>query len=248
MSGIVDFLRQWDILGFAIAGFISAVIALAFKGTKSFFVMKRKKYCISKKLLSSTVYQNMDKDGLRISISYNGRECQGPISILKIRLSNDGEEDILYSQRVSHLHLLFEDLTIIDVSAFADIDGVNPSLSLLNDNRYDLKWDLLKRDEYFYIKLVVDGEVDNICSLKFDVRADGIDNIKTPEYKAKEVMLPLLGAYALFAILVALFFPKTDMFIDIIPMKWFSLAIIFIFVLVVWIAALNRRIKWLREE
>ena len=88
METIKAFLERWDILGFVVAGFISAVMALLIEGFRSMLNMKRSKYCISKALVSSTVYQQTDKDGLKITISYNNEAVEGALTILKIRLRN----------------------------------------------------------------------------------------------------------------------------------------------------------------
>ena len=248
METIKAFLERWDILGFVVAGFISAVMALLIEGFRSMLNMKRSKYCISKALVSSTVYQQTDKDGLKITISYNNEAVEGALTILKIRLRNDGAEDLMYSQRISRLSVILEGLDVVDLSVESSIDGVNPSVNQIDPCKYDVKWDLMKRDEYFFICIVVRGEVKDMSGVKFVIRADGINQIKTPEYKVSEAMIPVLIAAALLIIPIIIFWPTRNMFLDIMPEKWLYVGCMILFVLACWIAALKQRIKWMKEK
>ena len=248
METIKAFLERWDILGFVVAGFISAIIALLVEGFRSMFNMKRRKYCISKALVSSTVYQQTDKDGLKITISYNNEEVDGSLTILKIRLRNDGADDLMYSQRISRLNVIFENLVVVDVSVESTIDGINPSVSQIDPCKYNVKWDLMKRDEYFFICIVVRGEVKDMSGVKFDIRADGINSIKTPEFKVPEAMIPVWAAILLVIVPIILFWPANDMFLDILPMKWLLVGSMVIMALMFWIGALKQRIKWMKEQ
>lgn len=248
MEIIKAFLERWDILGFVVAGFISAVIALLIEGFRSMFNMKRSKYCISKALVSSTVYQQTDKDGLKITISYNNEKVEGSLTFLKIRLRNDGAEDLMYSQRISRLSVILEDMDVVDLSVESSIDGVNPSVRQVDSCKYDVRWDLMKRDEYFFICVVVRGEVKDMSGVKFIIRADGINQIKTPEYKVSEAMIPVLIAATLLIVPIIIFWPARNMFLDIMPEKWLYVGCMILFVLACWIAALKQRIKWLKEQ
>ena len=248
METIKAFLERWDILGFVVAGFISAVIALLIEGFRSMFNMKRSKYCISKALVSSTVYQQTDKDGLKITITYNNEKVEGSLTFLKIRLRNDGAEDLMYSQRISRLSVILEDLDVVDLSVESSIDGVNPSVRQVDSCKYDVRWDLMKRDEYFFICVVVRGEVKDMSGVKFIIRADGINQIKTPEYKVSEAMIPVLIAATLLIVPIIIFWPARNMFLDIMPEKWLYVGCMILFVLACWIAALKQRIKWLKEQ
>lgn len=248
METIKAFLERWDVLGFVVAGFIGAIIMLLIEGFKSLFSMKRKKCYISKSLISSTVYQQMKKEGLKISVSFNDKDIEGALTILKIRLRNDGAEDLMYSQRISYLHVVLENLDLIDVSVETDVVGVNPVINAIGDGRFDVKWDLLKKDEYFYMQVVVKGEVGDMSGVKFEIRADGINQIKTPEYKVSEAMIPIWGAMAIVVIPVILFWPSKDMFLDYFPMKWLLVGGILFMALAFWIGALKQRIRWMKEK
>lgn len=96
MNSIIEFLKHWDILGFVIAGFISGIIALIINGLKSLFLMKKERYCVSKRLVSSTIYQGSEDAGLKIEVSYKGKRVEKPLSVIMIKLKNDGEEDLFF--------------------------------------------------------------------------------------------------------------------------------------------------------
>lgn len=248
METIKDFLVKWDILGFVVAGLIGAIIMLLIEGFKSLFSMKRRKFCISRTLVSSTIYQKTDIDGLRITISYNNEDVDGPLTILRIRLRNDGEEDLMYSQRISRLYVVLEKMDVIDVSTESEINGINTTVKEIDKSRYEIKWDLMKKDEFFLIKIVAKGELNDLSGVRFDVRAVGINSIKSPEYKVSEVMIPIWVATVLIIVPIILLWPAKDMFLEIFPMKWFLVGIIIIVTLIVWIGALRRRIEWLKEQ
>lgn len=248
METIKAFLERWDILGDVVEGFSGAIITSLIGALYSKFIMKRKKYCISKALVASTVYKQTNKDGLKISVSYNDEVVDGSLTILKIRLRNDGTEDLMYSQRISRLSVILEGLDVVDVFVESSIDGVNPSLGQIDSCKYDLKWDLMKRDEYFFISIVAKGEVNDMTGVKFDIRADGISQIKTPEYKVSEAMIPVLIGSALVTVPVTIFWPAKNMFLNIMPMKWFYFGCMVLLVLACWIAALKQRIKWMKEK
>ena len=73
MESIITILDKWNIDDYAIAGVIGAVIAYLLNAAISFFRSKRKKYCISKRLVSSSSYQQTDEDGLTIKVLYKDR-------------------------------------------------------------------------------------------------------------------------------------------------------------------------------
>ena len=154
----------------------------------------------------------------------------------------------MYSQRISRLSVILEGLDVVDLSVESSIDGVNPSVNQIDPCKYDVKWDLMKRDEYFFICIVVRGEVKDMSGVKFVIRADGINQIKTPEYKVSEAMLPVLIAAVLLIVPIIIFWPARNMFLDIMPEKWLYVGCMILFVLACWIAALKQRIKWMKEK
>ncbi len=248
MEAIKGFIDMLDWPGIIVGAVIGFIIPVLFNQVQSFFRKNRKKYCLSKSLASSSVYQQTDDGGLKIRVSYNDTEVEGPLSILSIRLRNDGTEDLMFSQRFNYLRLVIEGLDILDISASAGIAGVNPSILQGGENKYELKWDLLKSEECFFIKVVAKGEINDVSAVKFEVRADGINQIKTPEYSVKEAMIPILIINIVIAVPIILFMPASMPFIGSVSMKFAMLIMLVILTLVSLAGALSNRIKWMKEQ
>lgn len=248
MDFVFAFLDKWNIVDYVIAGVIGTIIAFLLNIVISFFRDKKKKYCISKRLVSSSVYQQTDEDGLKIKVLYNDKEIEGPISIIKLCIKNDGLEDIAYSKRIRKLFLSFNDVDVLDLSVISEIADVKPVVNPINDGRYEIKWDLLKRNESIIIKVVAKGNEFDISNVKFEIRADGINEIKTPEYKVNEVMSPILLVDFIIIVPMLLFYPSSESFVGIMPMKVFVLIILVFMTIFLWVTALLKRIKWLKEQ
>lgn len=248
MNSIIEFLKHWDILGFVIAGFISGIIALIINGLKSLFLMKKERYCVSKRLVSSTIYQGSEDAGLKIEVSYKGKRVEKPLSVIMIKLKNDGEEDLLFSQRFSRpIFVSAMGLDVVEMAVFSDLEGINPIIREESGGKFALSWDLLKRDESFYLKVFILGEISDMSAIKFDVRADGINKIKTPEYRVSETMKPVLFASAL-CVVFTFFIPQNLSFMELMSMRLFLWVGLVILDLLLWVVALKRRIQWMKEE
>lgn len=249
MKDLYDFLRQYDWLGFIITGLVGAFLSFLFSKLNSLFVIKRKKRCISKCLISSDIYRNLEKDGFKITVSYKDIIFEKPVSVLKIRLRNDGEEDILFSNCFSrNVYLRLDNHNIVEVTVSSDSEGINPKAEYINDNRWDLSWDLLKKDECFYVTIIVADEVKDLSGVNFDIRAEGISQIKTPEIRVKEAMLPMLKAAVILAIPIVVLVPNVESPFADISLKLFLLLILAFCVIFFWIIALYERIKWLNDR
>lgn len=248
MEAIKGFIDMLDWPGIIVGAVIGVIIPVLFNQVQSFFRKNRKKYCLSKSLASSSVYQQTDDGGLKIRVSYNDTEVEGPLSILSIRLRNDGSEDLAFSRRFNYLKLVIDELEVLDVSVSSSIAGVNPAVFLGGEGNYGLKWDLLKVDECFFVRVVAKGEINDLSAIKFEVRADGLNQIKTPEYKVNEVMKPVLLAAAVCAILTFIIVPASLSFVEIMSMRAFMLIVDAFSVLLILVSALLQRIKWMKEQ
>ena len=105
----------------------------------------------------------------------------------------------------------------------------------------------MKRDESFYLKVFILGEISDMSAIKFDVRADGINKIKTPEYRVSETMKPVLFASAL-CVVFTFFIPQNLSFMELMSMRLFLWVGLVILDLLLWVVALKRRIQWMKEE
>lgn len=248
MDSVITFLDKWNIDDYVIAGVKGVVITFLLNMVISFFRNKRKKYCISKRFVSSSVYQQTDEDGLKIKVLYNDMEIEGPISVIKLCIKNDGLEDIVYSERIRKLSLSFHNVDVLGISVVSEIADVKPVANIINNGRYEIKWDLLKCDESITIMVVAKGNEFDLSNAKFEIRADGINEIKSPEYKVNEVMRPILITDLIIIIPIFLFYPSSESFIGIMPMKVFLLIILAVLTIILWVTALLKRIKWLKEQ
>ena len=195
------------------------------------------------------VYHNLDKDGLKITVSYKGKIIDQSVSVMKIRLRNDGEEDLFFTHCFSRaIYFRMSNYDIIEVKVSSEFDGVNPKVKLGDIGRYDLSWDLLKKDEYFYVIIVVADEVEDISAVNFDVRAEGISEIKTPEFRAREFLLPVFILSIVLAILVLIFVPNEDTIIAHFSNKLLFILVIAFSFIFLWVLALYSRIRWLKEK
>lgn len=248
MDVFFDVLDEWKIFDYVIAGAIGAVVTFLFNMVVSFFRIKRKKYSLSKSLVSSSVYEQTEEEGLKIKVLYNNIEVDGSLSILKICIKNDGMEDLVYSKTIKNLFLNFDGIDVLCVSVSSEIVDVQPVVIPVGVEKYEIKWDLLKCDECIIIKVVAKGKEMDFSKMKFEIRADGISKIKTPEYKVNEVMRPILVSDLIIVALILLLYPSSASFVGIMPMKVFMLLILAIMTIMLWVSALLKRIKWLKEQ
>lgn len=249
IQNVLDSLGPEDYVGYLVAGAIGLALSLLSKWIVSLLSAKRKKYCLSKSLVSSTVYRDREEDGLKIAVTYKGQELEDPLSVLEIRLRNDGYEDFFFSQRCScPLYLTIDGCSLIGASVESTIAGINPKVALCEDNKMEITWDLLKRDEFFYIKVFVSGEDVDVSRIKFDIRADGVDQIKTPEVRVRDSMIHVLVVVAVAAVPTIVFVPSSYPPGGIIPLKFVMLISYAFFALMCWAFALIDRIKWLKEQ
>ena len=249
IKNVLDSLEPKDYVGYLVAGVIGIALSFLSKVIVSWLSARRKKYCLSKSLVSSTVYQNREEDGLKIVVTYKGQEYVDPLSVLKIRLRNDGYEDFFFSQRCSRpLYMAIDGCSLIGATAESTMAGINPSAVLCEDNRMEITWDILKRDEFFYLKVFVTGEGVDVSRIKFDIRADGVDQIKTPEVRVRDFMIPVLVVVVIVTVPTIIFAPSSNTSGGILPLKFVLLISYAFTTLLFWVFALIERIKWLKEQ
>lgn len=249
MSAIFDLLKQQDWIGLIIAGLVGALLSLLLNYLKSFFVSKRKTRCISKHLSSSAIYRNLEKGALKVLVTYKNRTFFKPISFLRVRLRNDGEEDIQFRNCLNRpIYVTMEDYELVDVVVDSDYSEVKPKIEVVDANKYALSWDMLKKDESINLTLVVVGEVKDLFAIKFDIRADGIEQIKTPEVRVKEGMLPAFVAVGILSIPILLFMPNDLMAFEVMSVKLVLLLVLTFLLFFYWILCLYERIRWLKEK
>lgn len=248
MKSFIDFLQQWDLLGFTIAAIISLLIGLLFKGIKNLISMKRKPYNISRQMISRTVYDNRNEGDFSITVSYKGALYDDSLTMLRIRLLNDGENDINFIRQCAKpiTVIIDKSIEIVDIV----IEPSNPEIeaSIVNaDGDYDVTWSLLKSEEFIDLVIVAKGKDINDEHVKMIVRAEGIEKIKRPEYRVWPQLWPVTSALILMALASWFLMPAKITFIPWMPENvfWSCFAIILIPIYV--IIVLVKRIRWERE-
>lgn len=249
MEHIVSFLEKWDVLGLVFAATISLIVGLIYTGIRNLVVMKRKPYNISRQIITRTVYDNRKEGDLAIIVSYKGQLYDDSLTMARLRLLNDGENDILFTYHCSSpIMVEIKDASIIDLIAEPSNAAVKPSLKQLRNNQYALSWDLLKKDEYLDLVVVTKGRDFLAEQIDIVMRAKGIDKIKSPEYRVWPQLWPILIADLL--MVAAAWFgmsSRPSVIIPSVPENVFWSAFALFMLPLYIILVLIKRIKWLKE-
>lgn len=249
MKSIKIFLEQWDLLGFVVAAVISLLIGLVFKGIKNLVTMKRKPYNISRQTINRTIYDNRNEGDFSIIVSYRGKAYEESLTLLRIRLLNDGKNDINYIRQCAKPLSIEIDETIetIDVVLEPSNDDMECFVSFAGDNKYDLTWSLLKKDEFVDLVFVAKGKDLVAENVKITIRAEGIEKIKSPEYRVWPQLWPMLLAISIFSVLMWFTMPAEVTFIPVIPQNMFWTGLFLLMIPAYIILVLVKRIKWEKE-
>ncbi len=248
MESIKEFLVKYDLLGFLISAVISIILGLIYKGIKSFVMVKRKAYNISRQLISHMVYDNRRDGDFSITVAYKGNVYNDSLTMTRIRLSNDGENDILFNRQCAKPILIeIINADIIEVYVECVSDQIDATVSKIRDNNYNLSWNLLKRDEYVDLVVVAKGKDFNNEQVRMDIRAEGISRIKSPEYHVWPQLWPILVASIIMATILWYTTSNRITFIPMIPENVFWTLMIFFILLWYIIIVLIKRIKWEKE-
>lgn len=249
MESIKIFLEQWDLLGFVIAAVISLLIGLVYKGIKNLIIMKRKPFNISRQIINRTIYDNRNDGDFSITVSYKGKVYEDPLTLLRIRLLNDGEKDINYIRQCAKpLSIEFtKDIEVIDFFLEPSNDDMESFISYIGYNKYDLTWSLLKKDEYIDLVIVAKGKEVVAENVNMTVRAEGIEKIKSPEYRVWPQLWPTLLATSIFSVLMWFLMPAKITFIPMIPENVFWTGFFLLMIPAYTILVLVKRIRWEKE-
>ena len=249
MDSIKEFLQQWDLLGFVIAAVISLLIGLIFKGIKNLISMKRKPYNISRQTINRTVYDNRQDGDFTVTVSYKGTMCEGSVTLLRIRLLNDGENDINYIRQCAKPVSVEIDEAVdtIDMAIEPSNKEMESAITFVSDNKYDLTWSLLKKDEYIDLAIVAKGKDFSAEQVKITVRAEGIEKIKSPEYRVWPQLWPVSLAIIISAVVMWFVMPAEVTFIPVIPQNLFWSGLYLLLLPFYVILVLVKRIRWQKE-
>ena len=249
METIKDFLTHWDLLGFSIAGLISLLIGLIYKGIKNLVSMKRKPYNISRQTINRNIYDNRNEGDFSISVSYKGKEFKDSLTLLRIRLLNDGENDINYIRQCAKPISVEIDESVKVIDVYLEPSNAEMELTIMNagNNKYDLSWSLLKKDEYIDLVIVAKGKDLAQEHVKMTVRAEGIEKIKSPEYRVWPQLWPMILAASIWAAICWFFLPAKVTIIPGIQENVFWTGMAMLMIPLYTVLVLVKRIKWQKE-
>jgi hypothetical protein len=162
---------------------------------------------------------------------------------------NDGENDINFiRQCVKPLSIeVDENIETIDVVLEPSNDDMECSVSFAGVNKYDLTWTLLKKDEFVDLVIVTKGKELAAENVKMTVRAEGIEKIKSPEYRVWPQLWPMLLAISIFSVLMWFTMPAEVTFIPVIPQNMFWTGLFLLMIPAYTILVLVKKIKWEKE-
>lgn len=248
MESIKSFLENWDILGLTIGAIISLLVGLVYKGIKNFVTMKRRPYNISRQIVSRTVYDNRQEGDFTITVSYKGSVYEETLTMVRMRLLNDGMNDINFITQCSGpLRIEVTDAAIVDFCVEPSVSDIGASLALAGEGKYVLSWKLLKKDEYIDLVAVVKGKDFMVDQIHTSIRAEGISKIKSPEYHVWPQLWPVLLANLLCVVLCWFTMPKEITFIPYIPQNIFWAGLFALLMPIYIIMVLVKRIQWQKE-
>lgn len=94
-------------------------------------------------------------------------------------------------------------------------------ISFNSANKYDLTWSLLKKDEYIGLVIVAKGKDFSAEQVKMTVRAEGIEKIKSTEYRVWPQLWPVSLAILISAVFSWFVMSAEVTFIPLIPQNVF---------------------------
>ena len=105
----------------------------------------------------------------------------------------------------------------------------------------------MKKDEYIDLVIVAKGKEVVAENVNMTVRAEGIEKIKSPEYRVWPQLWPTLLATSIFSVLMWFLMPAKITFIPMIPENVFWTGFFLLMIPAYTILVLVKRIRWEKE-
>lgn len=121
------------------------------------------------------------------------------------------------------------------------------AITFVSANKYDLTWSLLKKDEFIDLVIVAKGKDFSAEQVKMTVRAEGIEKIKSPEYRVWPQLWPVSLAIIICAVTSWFVMPAEVTFVPVIPQNVFWSGLFLLLLPLYVILVLVKRIKWEKE-
>jgi len=115
---------------------------------------------------TESIFSNKIKDVKDLKIFYKNEELSDNVIILKTVIENNGKKDIDKSIVYAPMKISFkESIKLLDVELLDSPDGISVSKE---ENSIICNWNLLKKNEYFVLKILIKIEDEEIKSIKSD--------------------------------------------------------------------------------
>ena len=115
---------------------------------------------------TESIFSNKIKDVKDLKIFYKNEELSDNVIILKTVIENNGKKDIDKSIVYAPMKISFkESIKLLDVELLDSPDGIFVSKE---ENSIICNWNLLKKNEYFILKILIKIEDEEIKSIKSD--------------------------------------------------------------------------------
>lgn len=178
-----------------ILGILGILITIGF-GIYSVMVYKKSKKSVNLEFENKECYSLFkdDVNRLNIELSYNKKPITNTLILLKARLRNNGQVDIDKNRIYNPLKIISNsDFQWLEATITSKPDGVAASIDIVDSQKIQINWDLLKKDEFIELealsettenkKLDDEESVEFYNSLKFDYRITDLNSI----HKEKQV-------------------------------------------------------------
>lgn len=173
-----------------ILGIIGITITIAF-GIYAIWTYKKSKRNISLEFQNKECYSlfRNDVNRLNIELSYNKKPLSNTLILLKAKLINNGKIDIDKNRIYSPLKIIStQEYKWLESTITSQPNGASTSIQLKSDNKIQIDWDLLKKEEFVEIEAlaeIVDGDnpdgekaIDFYNGLTFDFRITDLNSIQ----------------------------------------------------------------------
>ncbi len=134
---------------------IPLVVTLVGSIIYGYFSRRKKDYKITCEQLSLRQYKEKESENVKISLSYKNEEVGDALSVLIVRLKNDGKKDISFKQIFEDkIQLKLKNAEIIDVQVENQSENVSAVVEKSEQQGWLLSWGILKKNERIVLKIV----------------------------------------------------------------------------------------------
>ena len=146
---------------------------------------RKRDYKITCEQLSSRQYKEKESNDVKISLSYKNERVGDSLSVLTVRLANNGNKDVAFNQMFEgKIQIILKKARILDVQIEKQSDKVGAVIDHSEGGDWLLSWAILKRKEIIVLKVVSvlnpEESVENVTvgDLEFVFRGNNINEIE----------------------------------------------------------------------